>query len=863
MSNIEFAFEYPWLLLAIIPAVIAVLLPFLLLPKRRRKSLKKIFPMVLHLVIVTLLVLALAGFRIARISDEQAMLLLIDLSDSAAEQQEAIYEQANAIMDAAKESETPIGAVLFGGSNAYAVKLESLIKDIPVFPVNADASNLSSAMEYAASLLPSDKAKRLVLLTDGKETDGDADQTARYLATQGVRIDSIYFDTTNVDTEEVQISKFSAPTGVYLEDELTLSAEIQSNFEGDVTLRYFDGDQEIANHEMHLTEGVNFADQKLIAEQAGTRLFRLVVETEKDTQEKNNEAFAYTDVAGGSSLLIIADTLENGEKIKTMLSTDHQIDVVTPASVPETIIELCGYDEVILSNVDNKKLPSGYDEILETYVASYGRSLLTFGGSETYMFGNMKDTAFERMLPVDFVLTEEQEGDSIAMMLVLDCSSSMSRQTLFLVVAKRGAINCVYTLSDNDTVGVISFHSYATVNQSLIPATDENKEAVKRMISALTTGSGTFYTDAFNKAHAELKTSDAKIRHVIFLSDGEPSDYQFAETVQKMADEGITITTIGLGFESGRLEDVAETGNGRYYYVSSASDLPDIMLSESKQVTVHSLITEPFTPIVAKESGLTKDLESVQLPTLQGYLGTTLKEDATAYLTTPDGNPIYAEWEYGLGKVGCFTSDMGGVWSERWAASPTGQLLTTRMVETTVDDAHHTSSLSAEIKQNGKTADITVRTLNPESGHTVSVTVSSAGSTKDYTISLSSPGVYSGVINLDKTGLYELMIRQNDGDQVIDHLEASLAASYSSEYNAFAESGEFLLSGLCSHSGGQITDSALELLSIEMPEIALIFDPTFLLCIIAMILLVSDIAIRKLRWKDIKLLFGHLSFKKR
>ncbi|MBQ4101643.1 MAG: VWA domain-containing protein, partial [Oscillospiraceae bacterium] len=240
MSNIEFAFEFPWLLLAVIPGIIAVLLPFFLLPKRRRKSLKKIFPMVLHLVIVVLLVLALAGFRIARISDEQAMLLLIDLSDSAANQQESIYEQANAIMDAAKESETPIGAVLFGGSNAYAVKLESLIKDIPVFPVNADASNLSSAMEYAASLLPSDKAKRLVLLTDGKETDGDADQTARYLATQGVRIDSIYFDTTDVDTDEVQISKFSAPSGVYLEDELTLSAEIQSNFEGDVTLRYFD-----------------------------------------------------------------------------------------------------------------------------------------------------------------------------------------------------------------------------------------------------------------------------------------------------------------------------------------------------------------------------------------------------------------------------------------------------------------------------------------------------------------------------------------------------------------------------------------------------------------------------------------------
>ena len=73
-----------------------------------------------------------------------------------------------------------------------------------------------------------------------------------------------------------------------------------------------------------------------------------------------------------------------------------------------------------------------------------------------------------------------------------------------------------------------------------------------------------------------------------------------------------------------------------------------------------------IVPVIAKESELTDKLGTTKLPKLKGYLGTTLKEEATAYITTEEGHPIYASWDYGRGKVACFTSDLNGHWSSEW-----------------------------------------------------------------------------------------------------------------------------------------------------------------------------------------------------
>ena len=172
---------------------------------------------------------------------------------------------------------------------------------------------------------------------------------------------------------------------------------------------------------------------------------------------------------------------------------------------------------------------------------------------------------------------------AVALMLVLDCSMSMSQQSTYLQVAKQGAIKCVEAMSDNDYVGVVSFNRSAYLKSSLIEANETNKASLTRIISGLTTSQGTYYTEALEMAHEELLKSNAAVKHIIFLSDGQPSDRGYSEAVSNAAKDGITVSTIGLGYSSSILESMAESGSGRYYYVSSASDPPNIMLSETEQ----------------------------------------------------------------------------------------------------------------------------------------------------------------------------------------------------------------------------------------------------------------------------------------
>ena len=852
MSNIEIAFENPWLLLLAIPAFAIILVPFFLIPKKRRKAVKKIVPVVLHMVIVTLLVLILSGFTIIRNSDEQAVMVLVDLSDSTESVQSEIISHTEELLELIDKN-TPVGVIAFGEDQLYAVDIEKDDRTFTLTQVSADATNIDAALEYAASLLPSDKAGRIILLTDGEETDGNADSTAHYLATQGIRVDAVYYDTTTLDTTEMQISSFVSPDGAYVDDEVTFTAEIKSNASGEAELTLYDNDSPVVTQNVLIDSGINVVELTTKVQSAGIHSYRLVMATDTDTLSQNNESYAYLNVAGESTVLIIADTITNASTLENVLSAENTVTTVTAQNAPDSIIELCNYDEVILSNVDYSDLPSGYDALLETYVGTYGRSLLAVGGTETFMYGNMEGTALEEILPVTFSLSESSEGNSVALMLVLDCSMSMSQQSTYLQVAKQGAIKCVEAMSDNDYVGVVSFNRSAYLDSSLIEANETNKASLTRIISGLGTSQGTYYTEALEMAHEELLQSNATVKHIIFLSDGQPSDYGYSEAVSDTAADGISVSTIGLGYSSSILESMAETGSGRYYYVSSASDLPNIMLSETEQVTVSSLITGEFLPIINEDSELTSSIGNAALPLLEGYLGTTIKEDATAYITTEEGHPIYASWTYGLGTVACFTSDLNGTWSSAWLSADTGQSVTINMVETTVDEVHHDSSFTADISVRGKTTDIVVTTSGTGTENTLSLTVASDSGSKTYVLTQTDPGVYETSIATNQAGIYEMMITETDSSNtVVDYLETAVAVSYSGEYDAFRESGEPFLSNLCSYSGGDLFIDMKELANVKVSAISLIFNPMVLFAVISLILLLADIAIRKLRWKDIR-----------
>lgn len=850
MNNIEFVFERPWLLLLFIPAFAVVLIPFLMLPANRRRYFRRIFPLICHFIIAAILVLLLAGFTVVRSSEDQSVMLLIDLSDSTAEVHEAIVERAQQIADVI-DDKTPVGVLAFADDTVYSVKLGGSGK-VTLKEVKSDATNIAAALEFAASEMPDGDTKRMIILSDGKETDGDAQGTAYYLSTKGVRIDAVYFDTTDIPTAEMQISSFVSPEGAYVGDEVTLTVEVQSNITGSAELTLYDNVEMIENIDVTVRSGSNVFELTTVAETSGTHSYNLILTPSDDTSDKNNEVYTYLNVAGESTVLVIADTKDNAETLKNLISAENEVTAIAAEKAPQSIVELCNYDEIILSNVDYNELPYGYDSMLDTYVATYGRSLLVVGGENTYMYGNMEDTAIEEMLPVTFELNDDDPANAVSLMLVLDCSGSMIDRGPFLSLAKQGAIKCVEALGPNDYVGVISFNHNSYVESPLIQATESNKAELTRIISGLSTEHGTYYSTALEAAYNEMADAPTEKKNVIFLSDGSPNDHGYYQVAEKLGDLGVTISTIGLGYDGQILVRIAEEGSGRYYYVEDAEDLPNIMENEAKQAA-GSAMTGKFIPVISTVSELTDGIEDSDMPTIYGYLGTTLKDDAIAYITTDSGHPIFASWQYGVGTVACFTSDLNGNWSSDWIASEVGQMITGRMVETTVDDIHRDTSLTANVTPRGTTADIAVQTAGEDTDGTLSVTVSYDGKSENYDFSRMGNGLYKVTVDTGDPGVYELVITQKDASgKVIDYLKSALAVSYSSEYNAFAPAGDTLLMNICRYSGGSITDDLEELSNFEVKVITSVTNPLIPLGIIAALLLIADIAVRKLKWKDVR-----------
>ena len=86
------------------------------------------------------------------------------------------------------------GVVLFGQDTVF-VGTKSRWGKVSLKKADASGSDITSAMYRAVDLMDKYRHKRIILLSDGKETSGDALYAARRLAEEGVRIDTMYFDT--------------------------------------------------------------------------------------------------------------------------------------------------------------------------------------------------------------------------------------------------------------------------------------------------------------------------------------------------------------------------------------------------------------------------------------------------------------------------------------------------------------------------------------------------------------------------------------------------------------------------------------------------------------------------------------------
>jgi Mg-chelatase subunit ChlD len=165
-----------------------------------------------------------------------------------------------------------------------------------------------------------------------------------------------------------------------------------------------------------------------------------------------------------------------------------------------------------------------------------------------------------------------------AVVLVIDRSGSM--QGPKLEAALQAAVAASFSLKKTDQIAVVTFDSAATLSVPLQKAGDQ--KALATGLATIKAGGGTNMLTGIQGAFEVLRTTTAKIEHVIVLSDGETPYDHLEDLVKAMAADGITLSAVAVsGADKHLLRLLAAAGGGRLYDVQDLATLSQVFADET------------------------------------------------------------------------------------------------------------------------------------------------------------------------------------------------------------------------------------------------------------------------------------------
>lgn len=849
MRSIDVFFSSPLLLLLIIPAVLVLFAAYRWMRRGEGERRVEQAALALRTAQVVLLVLLCAGLNVVTNSSDTAMTLLVDDSQS----MEAAAQDAQAFAEAVRSQA--------GEGNTVRVLQFADKPSEEGAQLDARSTNIAEAIAQAQAALPENVNRRIVLLSDGAATDGDHDAAAKAAAQAGVRLDAVYFDTM-VHTPEVEMTRLTMPQDVSEGQKVSAVVAAQANAPMDGVLRITDGEETVYEQDVALIPGGNSFSCALTAKGVGMHALRAELICAQDSVKENNARYAGMRVSSSAKILVVDGTGTQADTIVQLLRDGgSSVDTTSPQEMPQTVSALCEYGLVILMNVAANDLPEGSGERLREYVSEYGRSVLTTGGENTYIYGAMKGSEFEEFLPVKMSVEEKESADPVALMLVIDVTDSMTRQSMGtpIEMARRGAIKCIDALNINDYAGVITFSDDAQMLVEMTPMS--GKDAVIEAINGIETADPnklTKFSGALTMARDTMTAFDKlERRHVIFITDGSPADKDagFQSIVKEMKNSGVTMSTIVVGRIMNvvqLLDELSAIGGGRCYFVEGANDLPDIMSTDTVLSQVEYTIDQPVMPKIASPVFPIEDETAVTQ--LYGYIRTAAKPGASVALQTPEGRPLYACWDYGMGRAASFMSDLSGDWSYSWLSSEKGRKLVWEMIRALVPDTLSQTGTDVTLSAGGTRGEISISDTLKETETVQAQITAPDGTIKTVQLEKRGGGQFASQIDLDASGVYMITLTALDAQGAqLDVREAFVVHDWSREYAVFSrKEGAVTLMELAGMAGGAVVASPEELLAIDMGAAPTQHDAALPIAILLMALMLMDIALRQTKAKRLR-----------
>jgi len=561
--------------------------------------------LVLRCLIALLVVLSLAGAQSVHGGDELALVFLVDVSDSVPE---AERERALAFVEEALATMGPddrAALVLFGADALVERPMMGggELGEIASIP-RTHQTDLEGAIRLGMALFPSGAARRLVILSDGRPTLGQAEHAARLAHAQNIQVDVLPLGQLpplpggGRGRVEAWLSELSAPGRLHQGEEFTLSVTARATTDTEAVLTVLAGEKIVAQERVHLNPGPNTFAIPLTASEPGFTSFRAYLAPAADAYPQNNTLSAFTLVEGPPRVLVVAppsvppdagDALpsvppgggdappsvppgggdappsvppdagdappsvppgggdERGGYLQAALqAAGLTVEEITPGALASDPASLVEYAAIVLVDTPAQAFSPRALAALQSYVRDLGGGLIAVGGPHAYGVGGWYNTPLEETLPVEMTIHDPERFPPMSIVVVIDKSGSMSVQeggVQKIRLAGEAAARVAELLTDLDEITVIAFDDRPVDVIGPLPGSQRD-EVIDQVTRLQAGGGGIYVRESLQEALRYLAGSDRPVRHIILLADGSDSEHQ--QGVRELIEEEMAAERIGI-----------------------------------------------------------------------------------------------------------------------------------------------------------------------------------------------------------------------------------------------------------------------------------------------------------------------------
>jgi uncharacterized membrane protein/Mg-chelatase subunit ChlD len=606
---------------------------------------RRAMALVLRCLLILFLTLALAGVYMLHTNPTVTVLFLLDCSLSmpeeyAPEDKERTSNLAQKrhldfINDAvskrdSKHQRDRSGFIPFG---RYP-RLELPPEIVPYFnhrkvtsSINPNYTDIAHALRVAMACFPESGGQRIVLISDGRENLGNAEEQAWIAKQNGVEIDTVLVTSGNRSENEVLMDYIYAPPLAQGESKQILHVQMHNRFRKNVIVRFSltksslrivpdpndpggPGRVEYRNEPireeipLRLTPGgyqKDFYVQQPETKEEESVVYkakiipigvekepididneqeysRLDKEAVKLDRPENNYASTMVLARGEKKVLVIEPKIGDHKLlVETLQKSSNKLKVatITPAALPQENTDLLnfyfsGFDCIILANVPRESFTQEQDAALRVCVHEQGCGLIMIGGRDSFGAGAWQDTEVEKALPVTCDLRSLKVEGRSGLVLIMHASeiaegNMWQKQIATIAVKKLSPLDMFGMLYYDFTNGGTKWHiDFQQIGDK------QNRDKILGLVDTMSPGDMPDAEPSLRMAYDTLTDPKHQLgtKHMVFISDGDHWKPPLP-LLKKIRDAKITVTTVCITShgqtEYKNMGIIAEETGGRQY----------------------------------------------------------------------------------------------------------------------------------------------------------------------------------------------------------------------------------------------------------------------------------------------------------